>query len=58
LRTKTAFGSSEEWKRGDSTTANYWCLNTMEAVGPDDNFVHPHACGARRCCFQDPDQEA
>jgi hypothetical protein len=34
------------WQRGESSTAVYWCLYTMAAVGPDDQLVHPHDC----CC--------
>lgn len=40
LRTKTAFGtfagSLYSWQTGNSTTAVYWCLRTMETAGPDD----------------------
>jgi len=55
LRTKTAFGADAAgalWKRGESTTAAYWCLGTMECFGPDEGYVHPHACAAGRRCFQ------
>lgn len=60
LRTKTAFSSGtagELWKLGDSTTAVYWCLATMEPCGPDDAYCHPHQCGARRACFQSSDDD-
>jgi hypothetical protein len=55
LRTKTAFGAHDggaRWKLGESTTAAYWCLATMEAFGPDESYVHPRACGERRACHQ------
>jgi hypothetical protein len=53
LRTKTAYGDrGGDWRRGDSTTAVYWCLNTMEPVGPDDGYVHPHRCARGRACFE------
>jgi hypothetical protein len=56
LRTKTAFGSygpeSEPWDSGTSTTAVYWCLQTMQTAGPDDNFCHPNTCRAGRACYQ------
>jgi hypothetical protein len=55
LGTKTAFGSDErgaEWKRGESTTAVYWCLATMEAFGADDDYCHPHKCVRGRACFE------
>ena len=55
LRTKTAYGTSErgaEWKRGDSPTAVYWCLGTMEAFGVDEGYCHPHACVKGRGCWE------
>jgi hypothetical protein len=58
LRTKTAFGSMQpgahDWRHGDSTTAVYWCLVTMETAGADDGLAHPHACGVGRSCFVPP----
>lgn len=59
LRTKTAYGAGSEgalWKLGDSTTAAYWCLSTMEPFGPDDGYCHPHRCGQGRPCYQPPDE--
>lgn len=35
-------------------TATFWCTATADAVGPDDSYVHPHACVAGRLCFADP----
>ena len=59
LRTKRAFGSYSgnlySWRSGDSTTAVYWCLRTMETVGPDDGYAHPHACLSGRGCFEPPE---
>lgn len=60
LRTKTAFGvaaSEALWKLGDSTTAAYWCLSTMEPFGPDGSFCHPHRCGEERSCYQRSDED-
>lgn len=58
LRTKTFFGTytstGEDWQTGDSTTAVYWCLETMATAGPDDNLAHPHRCCSERPCFQRP----
>ena len=60
LRTKTAFGSysidndDTPWQTGESTTAAYWCLKTMEACGPDEDFAHPSACVAGRSCYRAP----
>jgi hypothetical protein len=55
LRTKSAFGADAtgaRWRRGESTTAAYWCLGTMECFGPDESWVHPHVCAAGRRCSQ------
>ena len=56
LRTKTSFasyiGSSHFWEDGESTTAVYWCLDTMGSAGPDDHFAHPHDCRQGRECFK------
>jgi hypothetical protein len=60
LRSKTAFGSDGQdlWRLGQSNTAVYWCLRTMEAFGPDESFCHPHVCGAARACYSPRDDEA
>jgi hypothetical protein len=57
LRTKRAFGLYEDddhapWETGESTTAVYWCLGTMQTAGPDDMLVHPHDCREGRGCYQ------
>jgi len=60
LRTKTAFGSFSletdpvPWQAGESTTAVFWCLKTMQTAGPDDGLAHPTACRGGRGCFQPP----
>ena len=57
LRTKTAFGTTDgghDWRSGESSTAAYWCLSTMQSAGPDDLLAHPHACRDGRGCFQSP----
>ncbi|NUQ74218.1 MAG: hypothetical protein HUU21_11735 [Polyangiaceae bacterium] len=58
LRTKTGFGSmhagAPDWRAGDSTTAVYWCLQTMETAGIDGSYAHPHACREGRSCFVMP----
>jgi hypothetical protein len=61
LRTKMSFGALEgvrDWRFGESTTAVYWCLRTMESSGPDDGFAHPHRCREGRACFRDPSPAA
>ena len=57
LRTKTAFGAfsgndDQPWQSGESTTAVFWCLSTMETAGPDDIYCHPETCKPGRACFQ------
>jgi hypothetical protein len=58
LRTKTGFGSMQpggpDWRTGDSTTAVYWCLQTMETAGIDGGYAHPHTCCEGRDCFVRP----
>lgn len=58
LRTKTAFGSMQpdgpDWRTGESTSAVYWCLHTMETAGVDDGYAHPHTCREGRSCFVRP----
>jgi hypothetical protein len=54
LRTKNAFGNHvgyRPWQKGESSTAVYWCLQTMSTIGPDEQFVHPHKCCCGRSCF-------
>lgn len=40
------------WSSGESSTATYWCLATMESAGPDGDFAHPHVCANARRCFE------
>jgi hypothetical protein len=57
LRTKMAQRSlvgARDWRYGQSTTAVYWCLMTMEPSGPDNNYAHPHGCQEGRGCFVPP----
>ena len=67
LRTKTAFGSymletdeagndQPSWQDGNSTTAVFWCLKTMDTVGPDDDVAHAKSCRPGRECFR-PDED-
>ena len=60
LRTKHAFGTFAEgdfdpWQTGESTTAVFWCLATMQTCGPDDSFAHPTRCQTGRECYQTED---
>ena len=55
LRTKQSFAHMDDaapWQAGQSTTAVYWCLRTMGHAGPDQAFVHPHACREGRACYE------
>jgi len=69
LRTKTAFGSymletdadddgagGPSWQDGNSTTAVFWCLKTMDTCGPDDDFAHAKSCRPGRECFRSDDE--
>jgi hypothetical protein len=54
LRSKGAgvvYGDPVRWESGYFTSAVFWCLATVEPVGPDDDVAHPHACIAGRACF-------
>jgi len=69
LRTKNAFGSymfdggdgDEDaypaWQDGESTTAVFWCLKTMDNFGPDDDFAHAKSCRPGRACFRSDDDD-
>jgi hypothetical protein len=48
-------GDAADWRHGESTTAAYWCLATLEAGGPDGDFAHARKCRAGRRCFTPPD---
>jgi len=59
LRSKGAgvmYGEHVRWENGFYPTAVFWCLNTADAIGPDDGFVHPHVCIAGRECCVRPDE--
>jgi len=58
LRTKFAFlplvtADNEPifWQAGDSSTAVYWCLRTMECAGPDGGLAHASLCRRDRACY-------
>jgi hypothetical protein len=57
LRCKSAYGAVEgdpEWQLGTSSTEVYWCLATMEAFGPDDDYAHATVChdASARGCYR------
>jgi hypothetical protein len=58
LRTKFAFlplvtADNEPifWQSGDSSTAVYGCLRTMECAGPDGGLAHASLCRGDRACY-------
>jgi hypothetical protein len=56
LRSKGAgvvYGDRVRWENGYFPNAVFWCLWTVEPVGPDDGLVHPHVCISGRECFCD-----
>jgi hypothetical protein len=62
LRTKNAFANYGDdsdvpaWQLGESETAVYWCLKTMQHAGPDDGFAHPHHCLSGRACYRSAEE--
>ena len=62
LRSKGTPGVTYEgnvsFDAGYVSTATFWCTATAGAVGPDDSYVHPHACVAGRICFEPPREQA
>jgi hypothetical protein len=48
------YDAAVAWDVGFVSTATFWCVATGESVGPDDDLVHPHACGEARVCFRAP----
>jgi hypothetical protein len=61
LRSKGIPGVSYEdsvsFDAGYVSTATFWCTATAGAIGPDDSYVHPHACVAGRICFEPPREQ-
>ena len=35
-----------------SSTASYWCAQTVTILGPDDILCAPEACQPGRACFE------
>ena len=48
------YSPSVGFDAGYISTATFWCVRTADATGPDDSYVHPHACVAPRICFEPP----
>jgi hypothetical protein len=41
------------WKGGDPSTRQYWCLVTMNTIGPDSRMVGEEDCVNKRSCFEE-----
>lgn len=59
LRGKVPLTTPEElampWEAGVASNASYWCLCTMDAVGPDDAVAHARDCRQGRRCYAPDD---
>jgi hypothetical protein len=45
-----AFGQGDP--RRSPSTAQYWCLRTLRANGPDGDLAVPEECTDERICFE------
>jgi hypothetical protein len=55
LRTKASYVPgirTETYLIESDSMAQYWCIKTMKAIGPDDKFVVPEECNTARKCFK------
>ena len=56
LSTRPVFGTDgphpAETGLAWTTNQNFKCLVTMEAVGPDEAWVHAERCGPTRSCYR------
>jgi hypothetical protein len=56
LRTKAAYvpgmRADQDYLAESHPTATYWCLRTLEVLGPDDTPVSPEDCKLSRVCFE------
>jgi hypothetical protein len=51
------YEDSVSFDSGYISTATFWCSATADAIGPDDSYVHPHACVTGRICFEPPREQ-
>ena len=54
LRTKASYVPalrSETYMQEQHPSAQYFCLRTLHAYGPDDKSVCPEDCTSARACF-------
>jgi hypothetical protein len=56
LRTKGMFVFTEETPPPvECDTAVWWCIQTMQSVGPDDDACHRNfCCDPTRSCYEGP----
>ena len=45
------------WKGGVPTTRQYWCLLTMNSIGPDSRMVGDEDCIHKRTCFEEKSED-
>jgi len=43
------------WQGGSPTTRQYWCIQTMNTIGPDSGLVNGNYCKEGRVCFENND---
>ena len=41
----------DKWRTNESTTGSYWCIKSMQTLGPDGGLVSPENCQSIRDCF-------
>lgn len=52
LRGRSSYGPTGlDADAAGSPLEGYWCVATMEPVGPDDGLAEPQRCGPWRACF-------
>jgi hypothetical protein len=55
LRTKMYYvmGRFHNESGESSSTAQYWCLLSMQSFGLDGSYACPEQCRIGRCCYED-----
>lgn len=56
LKAKNSFGmleqGGESWAGIEDPNAQYWCIRTAGAIGPDNGLVGPDVCVRGRKCYR------
>jgi hypothetical protein len=57
IRTKMSYvpSSDPDYVPELGTSAQHWCIRTMQHCGPDGHFVTPGECDHARECFEAPE---